>query len=348
MASNDTPAAVQAGYWYCQGDLAVEKIDFRLFTHLFAAFADVDSTYQVTFPLKYNAQFEDFPKTVKSMKSDIKALLSIGGDTDHSTLASMVSRPESRQTFIQSSMRLALENDYDGLSLHWLFPNTTEEMVNLGTFLLEWRNCLSTNDIPPLLTAAVLYSSKDLSSLKYPIQAIVDNLDWINVVAYDIYTPVSSSIMLTGPHAPLYNATSCELSVDAGVRAWIDAGVAANKLVLGLPFLGRSWVLVYANNHAIFSPAYGAAKDLDPIPYKNIVERNPVKGVDPSYVTTYCYDGTTWIAYDGKFAIYTKAIYAKLKGLRGYFAWHLGGDTSDWTLSTAAYNAWKVKVDDPL
>jgi chitinase len=336
MASNHTPAAVQAGYWYYQSDLAVEKIDFRLFTHLFAAFADIDSTYEVTFPIKHKTQFEDFPNTVKSKKSDIKAFLSIGGDTDHSTLASMVSQPDSRQTFIQSSVRLAMDNQYDGISLHWLSPNTTEEMANLGTFLIEWRHylSLSTNCTPPLLTAAVLYSSKDLSSLKYPIQAI-NSLDWINVVAYDIYTPVSSSITMTGPHAPLYNATCGELSVDAGVRAWIDAGVAPNKLVLGLPFFGRSWVLKYANNHAIFSPACGAANDLDHIPYKKIVERTPVKGVDPSYVTSYCFDGTTWIAYDGKFAISTKAIYAKLKGLRGYFAWHLAGDTSEWTLSTA-------------
>jgi hypothetical protein len=88
----------------------IKKINFRLFAHLFAAFADVDSTYEVTFPIKYKTQFEDFPKTVKSKKSDIKALLSIGGGTGHSTLASMVSQPDSRQTFIQSSMRLALDN----------------------------------------------------------------------------------------------------------------------------------------------------------------------------------------------------------------------------------------------
>jgi chitinase len=180
----------------------------------------------------------------------------------------------------------------------------------------------------------VFYSSDFSSFLKYPIQAISDSLDWVNVMADDVYTP-DFSPKLTGPPAPLYNPTSCQRSVDTGVRAWIRAGLPANRLVLCLPFHGRSWVLANAKNHEIFSPANGAVAGSDPIPYSKIVSTitSAVKEFDPSYVTDYCYSGTTWIGYDGKDSISTKVRYAKKKGLRGYFAWHLDDDTVDCKLS---------------
>jgi chitinase len=124
------------------------------------------------------------------------------------------------------------------------------------------------------------------------------------------------------------------------VDAWIDAGVPANKLVLGLPFHGRSWLLKNAADHDILSKANGAATDInqyDPIPYRRIQElviaERGVEVIDHYYVTQYCYFGTTWIGYDGKDIISYKVIYAKQKKLLGYFAWHLDGDDSDWTLS---------------
>ena len=45
---------------------------------------------------------------------------------------------------------------------------------------------------------------------------------------------------------------------DQGVRAWIQLGVPANKVAIGLPFYGYAWNLVNANNHGLFAPASGA------------------------------------------------------------------------------------------
>ncbi|XP_062159603.1 class V chitinase-like [Alnus glutinosa] len=335
---------IKAGYWYCQSNFPVEDIDSSLFTHLFAAFANVNATsYQVVFPERYEVQFEYFTESVRKRNPDVKTILSIVGDP--SIFRSMTSRPGSRQTFIDASIYLARSYNYDGLSLHWRYPYTSEEMANLGSLLTEWRAAVNedsrcTGEAPLLLTAAVFYSSDYWSSLKYPIQAISDSLDWVNVWADDVYTP-DCSPKLTGPPAPLYNPTSCELSVDSGIRAWIHAGVPANKLVLCLPFHGRSWLLVNAENHEIFSPANGPVPDSDPIPYSRIETIGAVKQFDPSYVTDYCYSGTTWIGYDDKDSISTKVRYAKKKGLLGYFAWHLDDDdTVQWTLSREASEAW--------
>jgi chitinase len=113
----------------------------------------------------------------------------------------------------------------------------------------------------PLLPSAAVFYSSDYYSLIYPIQEISNTLDRLNVMAYDFYTPdANNSPAKTGQPAALYNPTS-KVSGDAGVRAWIQSGVAAKKLVLGLPFYGHGWRLVKANNHGIFAPANGAASD---------------------------------------------------------------------------------------
>ncbi|XP_059455017.1 class V chitinase-like [Corylus avellana] len=161
-------------------------------------------------------------------------------------------------------------------------------------------------------------------------------------MAYDIYTPISSP-NLTEPPAPLHNPISSLFSIEYGVNAWINSGVPKNFIVLGLPFYGRSWILINENNHEIHSPARGRAPGLDPISYSKIVTFIPpaVENYDPTYVTNYLiYNGSTWIGYDGTNSISTKVGYAKDMGLHGYFAWHVDDDTADWVLSNAAFHAW--------
>jgi chitinase len=162
-------------------------------------------------------------------------------------------------------------------------------------------------------------------------------MDWINLMAYDFYGP-GWSPNVTGQPAALYNPTS-QVSGDIGVKNWIQAGVTAKKLVLGVPFYGYAWRLTNANNHGIFSPANGAVTSISSdgsITYsgiKDFITNNSATAVyNSTIVTDYCYVGTTWIGYDDTRSIYTKVTYAKGKGLLGYFAWHVGAD-KNFTLS---------------
>jgi chitinase len=335
-----TSTAVNAGYWYFKGDLQPENIDSSLFTHLFASFSDVDpGTYNLKFPAGYETRFQLFAENVKKMNSDVKAILSIGGDTDPSIFATIASQPNFRKTFIDSSIDVARDFNYDGLSLNWQHPDQT---TNLATLFTEWRAAVeeeaaqsTTGNAKLLLTAAVSDSPLQYSS----IPDIVNSLDWINVVAYDLKTPVNSPTSILPP-APFFNPipTTQILSVDEVVNEWIYKGLPANKLVLGLPFHGRSWLLQNAGNHEIFSPANGAATAVsDPVLYRQIQQlietERGVEVIDHNYVAQYWYFGTTWIGYDGKDIISAKVTYAKQNELLGYFAWHVDGDDSDSTLS---------------
>jgi chitinase len=334
---------VKAAYWFPGSGFPVSSIDSTLFTHLFCAFADLDSvSFQVTISSTNVVQFSTFTQTVQQKNPSVKTLLSIGGGgSSPSTLASMTSQNSSRKSFIDSSIQLARNYSFHGLDLDWEYPSSAMEMTNLGSLLTEWRAAIATessttNNTMLLLSGAFFYNSS-YYTVNYPFQAISNTMDWINLMAYDFYGP-GWSPNVTGPPATLYNPTS-QVSGDTGVKNWIQAGVAAQKLVLGIPFYGYGWLLANATNHEIFSSANGVATFISPngsITYSGIQDfisnNNATAVYNSTIVTDYCYAGTTWIGYDDMQSIYTKVTYAKGNGLLGYFAWHVGAD-KNFTLS---------------
>ncbi|KAL2502514.1 Glycosyl hydrolase family protein with chitinase insertion domain [Forsythia ovata] len=338
---------VKGGYWFPQSGFAASDIDSSLFTHLFCAFADLDpQTYQLTISSANNASFAQFTKTVVLKNPSVKTLLSIGGGSaDKTVFSSMAAQSTSRKAFIDSSIKLARSYGFSGLDLDWEYPQAASDMVNLGSLLKEWRTAVAaeattSGKVALTLTAAV-YLAPTLNDLKYPVQSINSNLDWINVMAYDFYDP--SWYKFTNSHAALYDPSG-QVSGSYGVGAWSQAGVNAKKLVLGLPFYGYAWRLVNANNHGLLAPASGpASADNGAMGYrqiKNFIAQNKAPIVyNSTIVTNYCYAGTTWIGYDDSQSINDKVLYAKQKGLLGYFAWHVGVD-NNWALSQQAKQSW--------
>ncbi|OMO61770.1 hypothetical protein CCACVL1_23255, partial [Corchorus capsularis] len=270
---------VRAGYWAAGSEFPVSNINSTLFTHLFCAFADLNSqTYQVTVSSANQAQFSTFTKTVQQKNPCVRTLLSIGGGiSDPSAFASMASQASSRKSFIDSSIRIARSYGFHGLDLDWEYPSDPTQMTNLGLLLNEWR-------------AAVINEST----------AVKNGLDWINVMAYDFYGPGWSNV--TGPPAALYNPGT-QVSGDYGIATWIQSGIPANKIVLGFPFYGYAWRLVNANNNGFFAPTSGAAITPDgSLGYGQILSfissNNATKVYNSTVVSNYCYSGTTWIGYD--------------------------------------------------
>lgn len=336
-------AGVRAAYWFPRSEFPVTNIDSTEFTHLFCAFANLDSqSKQVTISASDAAVFSQFTKTVQAKNSNVKTLLSIGGGhSNRQDFAAMASQSASRKAFIDSSIRLARSNGFHGLDLDWEYPTTVADMTNLGILLNEWRAAVNNEGNSGrgrlLLAAAVSYKPV-VDGLRYPVESIARNLDWINVMAYDFFAPNRANAKVTNSHAALNDpSSSTRISARDGIEDWIQANVPGNKLVLGLPFYGYAWRLVDANNHGLQAPANGPLFSQDgSIGYnriKEFIDQNKATTVYDSAVGTgYCYSGTTWIGFDGPRTISAKVSFAKQRGLLGYFAWHVGAD-SNWVLS---------------
>ncbi|XP_065635351.1 class V chitinase-like [Quercus suber] len=235
-------------------------------------------------------------------------LLSIaGGIVDDSALSSMASNASTRKTFIDSSITIGGPYNFHGLDLDWEFSSTTTDMSNLV-----------------------------FRSLSYPAEAMENNLDWITVMAFDIGAPTWKPNLTEAP-AALYNPFS-EVSGDSEISSWIRAGFPARKIVFGLPYYGYAWKLKDANNHGFLAPANGADITADgALGYTHIRNRiigqgGAITAFNYTFASDYCYNGTTWVGYDDVKSILAKILYAKGKGLLGYFTWRVGLD-DNWTLS---------------
>ncbi|KAL5772852.1 hypothetical protein ACOSQ2_012776 [Xanthoceras sorbifolium] len=297
---------VKSAYWFLGSEFPVSDIDSSLFTHLVCAFADLNSqTYQVTVPSANQARFSTFTTTVQQKNPSVKVLLSIGGgNANKADFASMASKASSRKSFIDSSISLARSNGFHGLDIDWEYPANSAEMSNFGDLLNEWRTAVSAESRrsgrpPLLLSAAVTYSSNYFGVIN-PVQAISNSLDWINVMAYDFTYRAPDSTRLTGPPAALYSPGT-QISGDAGIRAWIQAGTPAKNIVLGFPYYGHSLRLADANNHGFFARTNGEVNG-GTMGYKQIkqfiAQNRATQVYNSTVVSDYCYSGTTWIGYD--------------------------------------------------
>ena len=334
---SSTNAAIKGGYWYSDSGLAVSDIDPSYFTHLFCAFAGFDSnTNQVIISSANTASFSTFTQTIQAKSSSVKTLLSIGGG--NSTLAKefafMASQASSRKSFIDSSIQLARNNNFNGLDLDWEYPSSDTDKTNFGLLITEWRAAVaqesSSSGKPTLLLSAAVGGSDQITPLEYyPGQDIANNLDWVNVMTYDLFVSDSDSYQTqTQPPAPLKNPTG-QFSVEEGITKWIGLGVPKSKLALGVPFYGFKWSLSDPNNHEIFDKA---TRGLGAVKYKDIINVGAEVVYNSTYVTNYCFIGTDWYGYDDTQSLSAKVDYAKQNGLFGYFAWHIEQD-SNWALS---------------
>jgi len=132
------------------------------------------------------------------------------------------------------------------------------------------------------------------------------------------------------------------------VRDWTEAGLPAKKAVLGFPYYGWAWTLADPDVNGYDANTTGPAiSDDGEISYRQlqtwIVDNGATKVHDDMMVGDYCYAGTTWIGYDSEKSIVTKVIYAKQKGLLGYFSWHVGGDDNS-ELSSAGSTPYHILI----
>ncbi|CAN4084426.1 unnamed protein product [Withania somnifera] len=332
--SNGQNVTIKGGYWLWDSGLALNKIDLTPFSHLFCAFADINSQSNQLMITSPNS-FQQFTSIVQQKNPSAKTLLSIGGGGANKTAYGVMARsPNSRKGFIDSSIKLARQLGFHGLDLGWIFPESASDMRNLGTLLNEWRVAINTeagNSRSTLLLTAAVSGSPRVNGSIYPVQSLAKNLDWINLIAYDFYGP-SWSPSQTNSHAQLFDPVN-HVSGSDGINQWIQEGVPPQKVVLGIPFYGYAWRLNNTNIHGLRAPAIGKSDVYDDpwMRYSQImdfiVQHRATTVHDDRIVGDYCYSGSTWISYDDTQSVRVKVSYLKSRGLLGYYAMDISGDT---------------------
>ena len=328
-------------------------------------------------PVEWNDQSILYPQiqALKQKNPQLRTLLSIGGwgfndpndpnrigTSTYRLFSQMVSRPENRTQFIQSAIAYAHRYGFDGIDIDWEYPGditrggTDEDFSNFVQFLQEMQKaCHST--VPSLL---VTYAAPAIVPSGVP-QKYRDNphmyfewlrdcshyLDRLNVMAYDYHGPFDFP-RITGVNAPLNQdgpSSGASLCIEQTVKNYLESGISADKIVLGIATYGHSYGGVEELTTSSNGPGKNFSVSGNPGPstrssgllsYYEIADMLALKqlafGTDSQTKTAYAYDiaSQQWVSFDTPDTVALKASFAKERGLSGIMFWAVDNDEYQW------------------
>jgi GH18 family chitinase len=214
--------------------------------------------------------------------------ISIGGWERSDGFAPMATRPRFRQKFVDNLTSFCLENGLDGVDFDWEFPENEQEIQAYAALLTEVKAAFMPYD---LIVSVAPAPTEQIDLASYAAA------DRIHIMSYD----------RGSKHATPEQAQQ-------NIETFIAAGVSQERLILGIPFYGRSMTPPYTSySYAEIMALY------HPKPILNEIEN---------------------IYFNGIWTIRQKTCLAKTMGLGGVMIWELGQDSADDTsLLRAVYMA---------
>jgi chitinase len=330
------------GYVFPQ-DAALQpgEIDAHSLTRVNYAFANIKDGRMVTGFASDQQNFA-FLTALRKENPSFTVLVSVGGWLWSNNFSDVSLTPQSRSLFIQSVMDFLRRYDLDGLDIDWEYPGMagsshnfrSEDGHNFTLLLKELRNQFDQETAKThrrlYLTIAAGASSDYLAHTEMKqVQKLVDT---VNLMAYDYVEPGDEP--LTGHHSPLYTnpADVRNYSSDASVRAFEEAGVPADKILLGVPFYGHVWGDVADRNHGLLQP--GKPVPHAYAPYSAIsatmLNNGYVRYWDPVASAPYLYNSEKhiFVSYEDTESLAAKCRYVLAHKLGGIMFWDYSGDSA--------------------
>ena len=294
---NECQAQIVGGFypnWYASSSM--NNLQWTKMTDLFYAFAEPTSTGG------YTLNNESWLTTLvtKGKTNNVRVHLSFGGATQGSTGWSTCTSTETNRTnFATTCNNLVTTYDLNGINLDWEFPEGSEA-VNYADLAVKVRAALDQAEITlghkVYLTCAVaplIWNNDGINS------TFLGVMDYVMPMAFDdgncSYCGGSNASSMTmAQNAFLHWTTGIPGSGVAG------KGVAANKLVIAIPF--------YENG----GTAYNSFSSASPASYYNDAD---------GYYGGYYYNSDPLIK--------AKADYLMPKAVAGLWTWELVHDRND-------------------
>jgi len=293
----------------------------------------------------------------QAREAGVEIYPSIGGWTLSDNFPTLAASEAARTKFAQQCVELIKAYGFDGIDIDWEYPGyadhsgTPEDKVNYTLFLKAIRDALDVLGEQEGkfygLTAALPCGVDHIANIE--IDNIMDLLTEFNLMTYDFFGTWDAK---TGINAPLYNPDKPDMSVDGCVKNWLDAGATPDKINIGLPFYGRSYLgSGITGKDQSFSGAADAATwtDDEGTPQyfniaKKISEFTSVR--DEETKTQIAYNSKSYLSYDDELAICDKTEYALNEDLHGFIIWEISGDLMD-DFSTPLLDAANNRLNNP-
>lgn len=365
-----TPSYVSVGYFaewdvydrnYHVSDIPADKL-----THLIYAFAQITPSGEVELFDTYAATQKAYPGDawnedlrgsfkqlllLKQKHPHLKTLIAIGGWTLSEPFSDAALTPESRLKFVISAVNFMHRYGFDGIDIDWEYPQggglakgRPQDKENFTLLVAELRNQLNQLSKETGKTYLLTVASPAGDQLKhYELSEAAKYIDWYNLMAYDFH---GSWEKATNHQSALYQSSGDPSSVaerynvSYAVHSYLNAGVPAKQIVLGIPLYSRGWSGVHTENNGLFQPAGGAAKGtwesgiLDYSDLTKKIKNNPNQYLifwdteaKVSYVFNPYEENGAFYTYEDAKTVKEKVKFIKSLNLRGAMFWEVSGDT---------------------
>ncbi len=239
---------------------------------------------------------------------------------------------EGRKLFVDSTMELLDKHGFMGVDIDWEYPGSSvagiasskADGANLSLLLADLRSALdqrTAQDGKPRILALAMGADPVLIP-NLECQRIGQLVDQLNLMTYDLQTPKVAS-----HHTALYSTDGFHLSADHAIKAFHEAGIPKEKIMMGAAFYGR----LYTLNDTSVAPVFSSSNDsgIKSVTYRQIMANDAwVHRFDNDAKAAYATSGDQFLSYDSVESISHKADYVIKNGLHGMMCWEYGGDDS--------------------
>ena len=361
------------GYYpsYNSDGQPVSKIDWTAYTDVLYFMVIPQPDFTLSYDPKLTKAQGDKLVTefvAAARKYKVNPLFSTGGWTGSRHFSNLTSTDAARKRFAQLLVQFGKKHGFVGIEMDWEYPNgegigcnsrNPADVVNFGLLVKEIRALWPQASLTAAFGIGGLIGRAGTPATAMETALLVQNLNYINLMAYDVYGAWAPT---TGPLAPI-RATCAPAafgqSVETGVQIALKQGFKASQVILGIPGYAKRLELVspklvvqnvkghlteYYQNHTSVTPPGG---QFDDKPGKDICGNAQKWGgsflvnelVSNGWLTkdqkhgaggyTRYYDlcsgqpfltnGKYFITYDDQFSTVDKAKFAKQNALGGIY-----------------------------
>lgn len=272
----------------------------------------------------------------------LKVMLSVGGwGAGHFSEAALTDA--SRRQFAEDAAGLIERHDLDGVDVDWEYPTLAgggishrpEDKRNFSLLLETVRHRLDQlgkqhGGRHYFLTIAAA-DGEFVAGIE--LARAARSLDWFNLMAYDFHNSLTPT---TGHHAGLYPSKidpPGDRAAAKAVRQYLDAGVPAGKLVLGVPFYGRAFADVVPEHDGL-QQAYGkffGAPSWRELVADYIGQHGYVRHWDEQAQVPFLWNAKTrtFVSYEDPQSLRIKTAFIRDRHLGGAMYWEQSLDQND-------------------
>ena len=194
----------------------IDSIEYSKLTEIlyFHIVPNPDGTLDTSF-----VNFEDLDK-IKSKSHGLgkSVLIVIGGWESSDGFPPIAKDPTLRGIFVENVVNFVIKHNLDGIDIDWETTINQEKIDTQDILLSDLADALKPLD--KIVTISVLGNQVELKSTS------ADNVEWVNVMAYNMNNG-------RGHHSTLDDSI-------ASLHSYEKIGIPKEKLVLGVPFYGRN------------------------------------------------------------------------------------------------------------